>query len=234
MSDIFKIGTQFDTFDEFYEEFSKWCYENYHPVNIHDSHLIKEEGLIDTIKYKDIHIACLHSGKPKIRANQGKRQCKSMRHGCPFGIKLSYSSDSNKLVIRKFNPEHDHIVNSELFLKYPKNRQPNDEEIECINDLIKLGCSPKKIVRQFNELTQKTFTTKDLYNKKEKFDELNVNELVETHDQNFANIMCKIQADKSNYVKLRIDDDGIMTCVFFSLNCQLPWFNKFANNDNFW
>ena len=87
----------------------------------------------------------MHAGTWK-RPTTGKRQSKSLRRECPFGIKLACGKNSNVLEIKKANFQHNHEIGEELFLKYTKNRKPDANEIDMINNLIHLGCNPKKIV----------------------------------------------------------------------------------------
>ena len=72
MANMFKVGDTFDSFDDFYDLFKNWCTENFHPIHIEDSHAIQDEYLKETIKYKNIHISCLHAGTWK-RPTTGKR-----------------------------------------------------------------------------------------------------------------------------------------------------------------
>ena len=150
MADMFQVGTTFDSFDDFYDLFKNWCNENFHPIHIEDE---EEEYLKETVKYKNIHISCLHAGTWK-RPTTGKRQSKSLRRECPFGIKLACGKNSNLLEIKKANFQHNHEISQELFLKYPKNRKPDPNEIDMINNLIHLGCDPKRIVTEFRELME--------------------------------------------------------------------------------
>ena len=76
MANMFKVGDTFDSFDDFYDLFKNWCTENFHPIHIEDSHAIQDEYLKEIIKYKNIHISCLHAGTWK-RPTTGKRQSKS-------------------------------------------------------------------------------------------------------------------------------------------------------------
>ena len=77
---------------------------------------------------------------------------------------MACGKNSNVLEIKKANFQHNHEIGEELFLKYPKNRKPDANEIDMINNLIHLGCNPKKIVTEFREQTQKPFTVQDLKN----------------------------------------------------------------------
>ena len=114
MADMFQVGTTFDSFDDFYDLFKNWCNENFHPIHIEDSHAIQDEYLKETIKYKNTHISCLHAGTWK-RPTTGKRQSKSLRRECPFGIKLACGKNSNLLEIKKANFQHNHEIIVKIF-----------------------------------------------------------------------------------------------------------------------
>ena len=58
-----KVGSTFNTYDEFYTIFSKQCEQNFHVTHIQDSHKIKDESLAEKIKYNDIYLTCVHYGK---------------------------------------------------------------------------------------------------------------------------------------------------------------------------
>ncbi len=171
MADLFKIGDTINNFDEFYDIFTTWCTENFHPIHIEDSHAIQNEDLKKTIKFKNIHISCLHAGTWK-RATTNKRKSKSFRIECPFGIKLACGKNSNVLTIKKANFEHNHETSEEMFSKYPKNRKPNSNEIDIISNLISKGCNAKKIVNEFRQQTKKPFTVQDLKNLVKKYPDM--------------------------------------------------------------
>ena len=228
MANMFKVGDTFDSFDDFYDLFKNWCTENFHPIHIEDSHAIQDEYLKETIKYKNIHISCLHAGTWK-RPTTGKRQSKSLRRECPFGIKLACGKNSNVLEIKKANFQHNHEIGEELFLKYPKNRKPDANEIDMINNLIHLGCIPKKIVTEFREQTQKPFTVQDLKNLVKRNPDMPDLPKDAQEDQNFEAIVNNIMNDPANYVKLKRDSNNVITSLFFVLSCQKNWFEKFGN-----
>ena len=42
-------------------------------------------------------------------------------------------------------------------------------------------------------------------------------------DDKFALTIAKIDDDERNFVRVKIDENGIMTCCFFVLFCQKEW-----------
>jgi len=170
----------------------------------------------------------VHSGT-WTQPNTGKREKRSIKIGCPFGIKLACGKNCNYLEIKKVHFEHNHQISEELFKNYPKNRKPNAKEIDAINNLINLGCDASKIVHEIQEQTQKRFTVQDLKNLKKKLPDIPKIPKNEQEDLAFEAIVNNIMKDSSNFIRSRKDAKGIMSSLFFVLGCQKNWFEKFGN-----
>ena len=91
--------------------FQKWCTENCHPVCVHDSHTIADETLKAAVKFKDIHISCVHSGA------WVEREKPSQKNRISIWNKISVRQIFELFRNKKAHFEQNHQISEQLFVK---------------------------------------------------------------------------------------------------------------------
>ncbi|ETL36652.1 hypothetical protein L916_11411 [Phytophthora nicotianae] len=70
-----------------------------------------------------------------------------------------------RVCVTKHKRAHNHELNSAVFESYPSNRRITDPDVlDLVDELIKAGCKPKKILRYLHETTGKCVTLRDVHN----------------------------------------------------------------------
>ncbi|GAU95546.1 hypothetical protein RvY_07146 [Ramazzottius varieornatus] len=150
----------FESFDEFFQEYTTWMESNCHPFTVHKSHSSPNPK----IRYVRVKYSCVHRGQPKYRGT-GKRPNQTyLGLDCPAFLSINYVKALDKLVINGMQEVHNHELGPEHYHTYRQNRRLSDEEIAKAKELMESKVGADKIAETISQMSGKVIKKKDVYN----------------------------------------------------------------------
>ena len=117
------------------------------------------------LKYYELDIACIHGGKNYKSRSKGIRESKTFQQKCPCSISFRLSECGAFLVVSKCLLEHKyHDVSSTTYKYYAKVRKLDESEKLYVEEMLKLGANPKKLLNQLSIDSGKAIVLKDIRN----------------------------------------------------------------------
>lgn len=137
------IGTKFYSFDELHRAVKQFEEENCVNLYRKDSRTIEaavkrcpKRVFNSSLKYAEVHYACVRNGKYKSVVTTGERPNQStIRSGCQFIIKLR-SYDGQSLQVSSHGPAHNHDCKRDDFMHYPSQRRLDKTDIEKVSNIL--------------------------------------------------------------------------------------------------
>jgi hypothetical protein len=168
MNKTIKINEKFNSFEEFYPLFEKYCLDNYCNFCRSDaSYERNDDKQITKINY--ITFSFVHYKDPSKINSRGtgdrEQQCYNAKN-CPFKLRLTWSKSKDCYVISQFNDSHDnkHPVTKEYYDMYIKNNKINEDQKQFIHDLYSSKAKPALIKTTVNKRFNTNFNQKQIYN----------------------------------------------------------------------
>ena len=90
-------------------------------------------------------------------------------------------------------------------------------------DMVNLGASVNKVVRQFNNEKDKALKVKDVWNQKRKLEK----EYKEKELDRLEEILDTLSKNKNNTISTKRSDDGILENAFIMTEEQKKWLNQY-------
>ena len=216
-------GQNFDSFAEFDKVFKTYCDKTHQVYNkrscrqlkIEDirTGTIEEKELIkNKIVYKDIVYNCVHKGECRNNPNKkGDRvNVLSKKIECEATIRVNFILKSQTFLITQIETNHNHPLNEDIYQQYSNVRKPSEKDLTQMVDMVNLGASVNKVVRQFNNEKDKALKVKDVWNQKRKLEkEYNEKEL-----DRLEEILDTLSKNKNNTISTKRSDDGILENAF--------------------
>ena len=234
-----EIGQGFPNIESCKKYFDEWANRNNVELRIHNSHYLNgPEDLKKKFLYKYLNFACVHYGQPRIRkgkqANDSKeepetqirKKTHSLKSGCPCIISIKYDKESECLRIIKLNLTHNHeLLGGKAKQLYNKNRQPNDEQLKSIQQLLKYKTPITGIKDFMKENHNKFITDRDVHNIKYKMEIENKNK---SEEERLAGVLCEMKSNQ-HFVELYKNANNELECIFITFRQQFEWFKKYPS-----
>ncbi|CAF3460435.1 unnamed protein product [Rotaria sp. Silwood2] len=234
----FFFTKQFDNWVDFEIEFKSWRNDYYQPVNV-KRHSIKYnektmKELFDRFRYSSIKYVCHHGGPIRRNTKNGSRpNQESARIDCEFYFKIKHDTELNKIVFMKNkNLTHNHSIGKLIYKNYSFIRNKELQENEAAYDLCKMLITANTSTYNNRKLIHEKFdinlTRKDVNNIKNKL-KFNLignqsdSELLHTWIDNILN------QNSDNSIKIKINENGTLECLYVQTMTMKTWFNKYSN-----
>ena len=118
---------------------------------------------------------CVHKGECRNNPNKkGDRvNVLSKKIECEATIRVNFILKSQTFLITQIETNHNHPLNEDIYQQYSNVRKPLQKELTQMVDMVNLGASVNKVVRQFNNDNDKALKIKDVWNQKRKLEKEN-------------------------------------------------------------
>ena len=229
-------GQNFDSFSEFDKVFKTYC-DKTHQVyikrscrqlkieDIRTGTAEERELLKNKIVYKDIVYDCVHKGECRNNPHKkGERvNVLSKKIECEATIRVNFILKSQTFLISQLETNHNHPLNDDIYQQYPNVRKPTEKDLTQMVDMVNLGASVNKVVRQFNNEKDKALKVKDVWNQKRKLEK----EYKEKELDRLEEILDTLSKNKNNTISTKRSDDGILENAFIMTEEQKKWLNQY-------
>jgi hypothetical protein len=229
-------GQNFDSFAEFDKVFKTYCDKTHQVYNkrscrqlkIEDirTGTIEEKELIkNKIVYKDIVYDCVHKGECRNNPNKkgGRVNILSKKIECEATIRVNFILKSQTFLITQIETNHNHPLNEDIYQQYSNVRKPLEKDLTKMVDMVNLGASVNKVVRQFNNDNDKALKVRDVWNQKRKLEKENKSNEIDRLEE----ILDSLSKNKNNTITTKRSDDGILENAFIMTEVQKKWLNLY-------
>jgi len=229
---------QFDSWQDFEREFENWRITYYEPVNIKRSSMKYNEKLMEELfnrfRYQHVMYVCHHSGPIRRRIKDGSRpNQESARLDCQFYFKIKHDTEVNKIIfMNNKNLTHNHPLDEKIYKNYSfvrnKKLQENTEAYDLCKTLISANASTYNNRKILNGKFNINLTRKDINNFKKK---LKFNLVGSQTDPELLQALIDeiLNENSQNSVQIKVDENGILQCLYIQTYQMKVWFKKYPN-----
>ncbi|KAK3918407.1 hypothetical protein KUF71_000979 [Frankliniella fusca] len=138
---VLEVVQEFKSFAEFEEALQRYQKHNYCLFLRRRSNLCKDNS---ELKYTNARYECKHFGSKRDNPNlTGERPMqKSYKIGCKAFLYLSLKPKLQRLVVDRFQPEHNHPCSKVTYEGYPEVRRMSRDTIKSVQEFTKLKAKP--------------------------------------------------------------------------------------------
>ncbi|CAF4042531.1 unnamed protein product, partial [Rotaria sp. Silwood1] len=229
---------EFDNWEEFQKTFEYWCITYYQLVNVKRTSMKYNEKLMkdlfDRFRYQHVMYVCHHSGPIRRHIKDGSRPNEeSARLDCQFYFKVKHDTEINKIIFMKNkNLTHNHPLDEKIYKNYSFVRNKKLEENNEAYDLCKTLIAAKTSTYNNRKLISDKFdinlTRKDINNFKQK---LKFNLVGDKSDPELLKTWINqiLNDNSENSVQIKINDNGVLECLYIQTSQMKTWFKKYSN-----
>ncbi|CAF3932790.1 unnamed protein product, partial [Rotaria sp. Silwood1] len=205
---------EFDNWEEFQKTFEYWCITYYQLVNVKRTSMKYNEKLMkdlfDRFRYQHVMYVCHHSGPIRRHIKDGSRPNEeSARLDCQFYFKM-----------KKFT----RIIH----LLEIKKLEENNEAYDLCKTLIAAKTSTYNNRKLISDKFDINLTRKDINNFKQK---LKFNLVGDKSDPELLKTWINqiLNDNSENSVQIKINDNGVLECLYIQTSQMKTWFKKYSN-----
>ena len=173
-----------------------------------------------SLVYYSILLVCKFSGHGNKKGKR-IRNSKTFRQGCPFEVYITLSSDGQAFQVIRCRKEHNHQLTQEIYQHLPRQRAGHcKDNVEVIEDAIKLKANPKLLQQKVENTTGKKITLKDISNLKQ-----NCKKEVKRND--LVDLMEYLNRQTGSFTEVIINTEKEFKGIFFQDEYMKNLYNLF-------